>query len=51
MAAPYLRAAETELDLSEGTRLQAGQQWDNELPAMIKAADQGSLQLLWVGIS
>jgi len=29
MAAPYLRTAETELDLSEGMRLQAGQQWDN----------------------
>ena len=80
MAAPYLRAAETELDLWEDTRLQAGQQWDveirralhqagvgvalvsadflastyvmdNELPAMINAADQGGLQLLWVYIS
>jgi len=80
MAAPYLRAAETELDLWEDTRLQAGQQWDveirralnragvgvalvsadflastyvmdSELPAMIKAADEGGLRLLWVYIS
>jgi pimeloyl-ACP methyl ester carboxylesterase len=80
MAAPYLRAAESELDLWEDTRLQAGQQWDaeirsaleqagvavalvsadllastyvmdKELPAMIKAADEGGLQLLWVYLS
>lgn len=80
MAAPYLRAAETELDLWEDTRLKSGQQWDveirraldqagvgvalvsanflasiyvmdNELPAMIKAADEGGLRLLWVYIS
>ena len=79
MAAPYLRAAKTELDLGEDTRLQVGQQWDveirralhqagvgvarvctdflasthvtdNELPAMIKAAEQGGLQLLWAYI-
>ena len=80
MVAPYLRAAESELDLWEDTRIQAGQQWDieirsaleqagvaialvsadflastyvmdKELPAMIHAADQGGLQLLWVYIS
>jgi pimeloyl-ACP methyl ester carboxylesterase len=80
MAAPYLRAAETELDLWEDTRLKSGQQWDveirraldqagvgvalvsanflastyvmdNELPAMIKAAEEGGLRLLWVYIS
>ena len=80
MVTPYLRSAETELDLWEDTRLQAGQQWDveirkalqqagvvvalvsagflassyvmdNELPAMIKAADEGGLRLLWVYIS
>src|SRR5262249_13447162 len=31
MAAPYLRAAETELDLWEDTRLKSGQQWDAEI--------------------
>lgn len=80
MAAAYLRAAESELDLWEDTRLESGQQWDieirraldqagvggalvsanflvctyvmdNELPAMIKAADEGGLRLLWVYIS
>jgi tetratricopeptide (TPR) repeat protein len=80
MVAPYLRAAESELDLWEDTRLQAGQQWDveirraleqagvvvalvsadflastyvmdQELPAIIKAADEGGLRLLWVYIS
>ncbi len=80
MIAPYLRAAESELDLWEDTRLQSGQQWeveirraleqagvavalvsadflastfvvDKELPAMIKAADEGGLRLLWVYIS
>ena len=80
MAAPYLRAAESELDLWEDTRLKSGQQWDveirraldqagvgvalvsanflastyvvdDELPVMIKAADEGGLRLLWVYIS
>src|SRR5207237_9950086 len=80
MVTPYLRAAESELDLWDDTRLQAGQQWDaeiqqalaragvavalvsapflastyvmnNELPAMVKAAKEGGIQLLWVYIS
>jgi pimeloyl-ACP methyl ester carboxylesterase/tetratricopeptide (TPR) repeat protein len=80
MIAPYLRAAESELDLWEDTQLEAGQQWDvkiqsalesagvalalvsadflaspyvmeKELPALIKAADEGGLRLLWVYIS
>jgi tetratricopeptide (TPR) repeat protein len=80
MVAPYLRAAESELDLWDDTRLRAGQQWDveirraleqagvalafvtadflastyvmdSELPAMIKATDDGGLRLLWVYIS
>jgi pimeloyl-ACP methyl ester carboxylesterase len=80
MIAPYLRAAESELDLWDDSRLQAGQQWDVEihhalaeagvgvalvsasflgseyvvdkqLPAMIKAADEEGLRLLWVYIS
>jgi TIR domain len=80
MVVPYLRAAESELDLWEDTRLEAGQQWeaeirsalqqagvavalvsadflastyvmDKELPAIITAADEGGLRLLWVYIS
>ena len=80
MVAPYLRTAESELDLWEDTRLASGQQWNveiqgaldkagvgvalvsasfldssyvmnHELPAMIKAADEGGLRLLWVYIS
>ena len=80
MVAPYLRTAESDLDLWEDTRLASGQQWNveiqgaldkagvgvalvsasfldssyvmnHELPAMIKAADEGGLRLLWVYIS
>jgi len=80
MIAPYLRNAETELDLWDDTRLVAGQQWDveirqamgragvavalvspeflastyvvqYELPAMVRAADESGLRLLWVYIS
>jgi hypothetical protein len=80
MIAPYLRDAESELDLWDDTRLAAGQQWDveirqalgqagvavalvspdflastyviqHELPAMVRAADEGGLRLLWAYIS
>jgi tetratricopeptide (TPR) repeat protein len=80
MIAPYLRGAESELDLWDDSRLQAGQQWDaeihsalehagvgvalvsssflgspyvmeNELPVIVKAADEGGLRLLWVYLS
>lgn len=80
MLAPYLRAAESEIDFWDDSRLQAGQRWDteihnalehagvavvlvssnflssqyvieNELPPIIKAADEGGLRLLWIYIS
>jgi pimeloyl-ACP methyl ester carboxylesterase len=41
MAAPYLRAAETELVLWDDTRLQSGQQWDIEIRRALEEAGVG----------
>lgn len=38
MVAPYLRAAESELDLWDDTRIQAGQQWDVEIRRALERA-------------
>jgi pimeloyl-ACP methyl ester carboxylesterase len=80
MVAPYLRGAETELDLWDDTRLGAGDRGhveisqalaqagvavalvsadflasthvtNTELPAMVRAAREGGLRLLWVYLS
>jgi pimeloyl-ACP methyl ester carboxylesterase len=41
MIAPYLRAAESELDLWDDSRLQAGQQWDAEIHRALAEAGVG----------
>ena len=38
MVAPYLRTAETELDLWADTRLSAGDRWDKEIDGALKQA-------------